>query len=49
MMWVISHSARFWVTRIPMDQLEKEQIKDWVEDAWAICEVRDVVDFDELV
>jgi len=36
MMWVISHPARFWVTRIPMDYLEKEQIKDWVEDAWAI-------------
>ncbi|MBU0736031.1 MAG: hypothetical protein KKG10_17995 [Proteobacteria bacterium] len=38
MMWVIFNPARFWVTRIPMDRLEKEQIMDWVEDAWATGE-----------
>jgi len=31
-------TAGFWVTRIPMDQLEKEQLLDWVEDAREIWE-----------
>jgi hypothetical protein len=38
MIWVISQPARFWVTRIPMDRLEKEQFMGWVEDARAIWE-----------
>jgi hypothetical protein len=33
-------TAAFWVTRIPMDRLEKEQFMGWVEDVRAIWEER---------
>ena len=33
-------TAAFWVTRILMDPLEKEQLMDWVEDARAIWQER---------